>query len=123
MRKMPNLVYSRLVLGIMVLLKVFFSVKSGALGDIIGPQTVNIEMYLETMTQRLTEASANSKFAIPARWLRVVGGKARDWYRRFQAHQTDNEAQLQAQLDPSTSKPAIVPSISGIPAWHGGTRT
>ncbi|KAL1970714.1 hypothetical protein VTN77DRAFT_4358 [Rasamsonia byssochlamydoides] len=119
-RKMPNLIYSRVVLGIMVLLKIFFSVKSGALGEVIVPQTVNVDMYLEAMTQRLTEASGGSKFAIPARWLRVVGGKARDWYDRFQAHQARKEAQLQAQLNASKS---INTSVSLPPSMPTTTTT
>jgi hypothetical protein len=120
MRKMTNLVYSRVVLGIMVLLKIHFSVKSGALGAVIDVQTVNAEMYLETMTQRLTEAGANSKYAIPARWLRVVGGKARDWYRRFQAHHSEREAEHQAQVIAGSKTPSISPQTSEVPTWHPG---
>lgn len=128
MRKMPNLTYSRVVLGVMVLLKIFFSVKSGALREVIGPDTVNMEQYLESMTERLTEASAGSKYPIPSRWLRVVGGKARDWLTRFENHRKEKEAQAQAQLDAEAEKkaaaaapPAVGPSASSMTAaWHGG---
>ncbi|KAH8700423.1 hypothetical protein BGW36DRAFT_291319 [Talaromyces proteolyticus] len=125
MRKMPNLTYSRVVLGVMVLLKIYFSIKSSSLGYVITPNTVNVESYLESMTQRLTEASAGSKYPIPSRWLRVVGGKARDWLRRFQAHHKENqEAQSQLGGTGTTddSAPlAVGPSSSTMTAaWHGG---
>jgi hypothetical protein len=131
MRKMPNLTYSRVVLGVMVLLKIFFSVKSGALRDVIGLDTVNMEQYLESMTERLTEASAGSKYPIPSRWLRVVGGKARDWLTRFENHRTEKEeAQLQAQRDAEKAEKAkakaaaaavVGPMTSSLTAaWHGG---
>jgi hypothetical protein len=124
-RKMPNQTYSRAVLGIMVLLKIFFSVKCGALGEVISSETVNVDMYLETMTQRLTDASAGSKFAIPTRWLRVVGGKARDWYDRFQLHHARKEAQLQElQAQLNAHKPVNTPVDVHLPSsasstWHG----
>ncbi|CRG90252.1 Transcriptional regulatory protein SEF1 [Talaromyces islandicus] len=129
MRKMPNLTYSRVVLGVMVLLKIFFSVKSGALREVIGPDTVSMEQYLKSMTERLTEASAGSKYPIPSRWLHVVGGKARDWLTRFENHRKEKEAQAQAQTqldaeaeNTAASAAAVVgPSTSSMTAaWHGG---
>ncbi|EEA21719.1 C6 finger domain protein, putative [Talaromyces marneffei ATCC 18224] len=128
MRKMPNLTYSRTVLGIMVLLKIFFSVKSGALGEVIKPDTVKVEDYLEQLTERLTEASAGSKYPIPTRWLLVVGGKSRDWLQRFQKHCKDQEAQRRAQYTAgnntnagNNSEVAIGPSTSTVSdSWHGG---
>lgn len=124
-RKMPNLLYTRAILGIMVLLKIFFSVKCSALGEVIGPETVKVDVYIERVTQRLTEASEGSKFAIPARWLQVVGGKAREWYNRFQAHQAQKEAQQQAQQAQRSASKSINTSVSlpssSVPstAWHG----
>ncbi|OKL59528.1 hypothetical protein UA08_05422 [Talaromyces atroroseus] len=123
MRKMPNLTYMRTVLGLMVLLKIYFSVKSGVLGEIIEPDTLNIEGYLESLTQRLAEASADCKYPIPSRWLRVVGGKSRDWFERFQRHHMDQEAQAQDdQLNASSnSKANVAPSLSTVSnAWNGG---
>lgn len=128
MRKMPNLTYSRVVLGVMVLLKIFFAIKSGALREVIGPDTVNIEQYIESMTERLTEASAGSKYPIPSRWLRVVGGKARDWLRRFENHQKEKEKEKEArannaQLDSKAEQATVAPpSASSLTAaWHGGS--
>jgi hypothetical protein len=128
MRKMPNLTYLRTVLGLMVLLKIFFSVKSGALGEVIKPDTVKVEDYLEQLTERLTDASAGSKYPIPSRWLLVVGGKARDWLQRFMKHCTDQEAQRRAQYNAgnnnnaiSNSEVSIGPSTSTVSnSWHGG---
>lgn len=127
MRKMPNLTYSRTVLGFMVLLKIFFSVKSGALGEVIKPETVKVEDYLEQLTQRLTKASAASKYPIPTRWLLVVGGKSRDWLQRFMKHCTDQEAQRQVQYNAgnnnagNSNEVAVGPSTSTVSdSWHGG---
>lgn len=129
MRKMPNLTYSRTVLGLMVLLKIFFSVKSGALGEVIKPETVKVEDYLEQLTQRLTEASAASKYPIPTRWLLVVGGKSRDWLQRFMKHCADQEAQRRVQLQynagtnnvGNNNEVAVGPSTSKVSdSWHGG---
>ncbi|KAJ9312369.1 hypothetical protein DTO271D3_7385 [Paecilomyces variotii] len=97
MRKMPNLMYTRIVLGLMTLMKIYYSVRSGALGEVIEPSSVNLDVYLEEMTRRLTEASGGQKYKIPSRWLFVVGVKARDWYDRFQHRQSQKEAGLQIQ--------------------------
>ncbi|KAB8261901.1 hypothetical protein BDV32DRAFT_120734 [Aspergillus pseudonomiae] len=94
MRKLPNLIYTRVGVAVMSLLKVYFSVKSGALGEFVSPQSVNIEMYLEAMTRRLTEASGNMKYKIPSRWLYIVGMKARNWYDRFQQRQMQTDVGL-----------------------------
>lgn len=127
MRKMPNLTYSRTVLGLMVLLKIFFTVKSGALGEFINPDSVKAEDYIEQMTQRLTEASAASKYPIPTRWLLVVGGKSRDWLQRFMKHCTDQEAQQQIQSKAGNNsvgnigEVAIDSSASTVSGpWQGG---
>lgn len=106
-RKMPNLIYTRVILGIMALMKIYYSVRSGALGEVIGPQSVKVDMYLEEMTRRLTEASGGQKYKIPSRWLLVVGGKARNWYDRFQNRQSQKETGFQFQ--PKTSRPPSVP--------------
>ncbi|EED16699.1 C6 finger domain protein, putative [Talaromyces stipitatus ATCC 10500] len=130
MRKMPNLTYSRTVLGLMALLKIFFSIKSGALGEVISTDSVKVEDYLEEVAQRLTEASAGSKYPIPARWLLVVGGKARDWLQRFQKHCMEREEQQRVQSKAENSNNAgnsseatanVGPSTSTVSdAWHGG---
>lgn len=115
---MPNLVYSRVVSGILVLLKIHYSVSSGALGELVSTDKVNVESYIDSMALKLAEASEGSKYAIPARWLRVVGGKARDWYTRFQAHRAKRQAQSQkphsngsaSQLTSGRSEPLVAPS-------------
>ncbi|OJJ47702.1 hypothetical protein ASPZODRAFT_63290 [Penicilliopsis zonata CBS 506.65] len=90
MRKLPNLMYTRVVQAITSLLKIYYSVRTGALGEVISPQTVNVEMYLDAMSKRLTEASDGHKYKIPSRWWYIVAVKSRDWYERFQRqHQRD----------------------------------
>ncbi|KAE8371798.1 hypothetical protein BDV26DRAFT_116725 [Aspergillus bertholletiae] len=114
MRKLPNLIYTRVGVALMSLMKVYCSVKSGALGEFVKPQTINIEMYLEAMTRRLTEASGNMKYRVPSRWLFVVGVKARNWYDRLHQRQMQTEAGLaappnaspQRSVSPSPMQPA-----------------
>ncbi|KAE8418164.1 hypothetical protein BDV36DRAFT_254639 [Aspergillus pseudocaelatus] len=106
MRKLPNLIYTRVGVAVMSLLKVYFSVKSGALGEFVSPQSINIEMYLEAMTRRLTEASGNMKYKVPSRWLYIVGVKARNWYDRFQQRQMQTEIGLAPPLSGSPQRSA-----------------
>lgn len=143
MRKLPNLMYTRIVLGLMVLLKIYFSVRSGALGEVIADETLQVENYVEQTSQKLAEASAGSKYAIPARWLRVVGGKARDWLNRFQRHcaereerqqqqqqmqmqiqskaRTDNNNKLSVNTETTTATAAIVSMSGQVSAVHAAT--
>ncbi|KAF5860277.1 hypothetical protein ETB97_001755 [Aspergillus alliaceus] len=110
MRKMPNLIYMRVGVAVMSLLKIYFSVQSGALGEFVNPQTINVDMYLEAMTKRLTEASGNMKYKVPSRWLYVVGVKARNWYDRFQQRQMQTEA---GRVPPTNTSPQ--PSPDQVP--------
>ncbi|KAF7597118.1 hypothetical protein BBP40_010592 [Aspergillus hancockii] len=111
MRKLPNLIYTRVGVAVMSLLKIYFSVKSGALGEFVSPQTLKVDMYLDAMTKRLTEASGNMKYKIPSRWLYVVGVKAREWYDRFQQRQMNNEVGL---APPPSLSPQPSPSQAPI---------
>ncbi|PYH43295.1 C6 zinc finger domain protein [Aspergillus saccharolyticus JOP 1030-1] len=87
LRKVPNLVYTRVGTAMMSLLKIYFSVSAGALGEFITSETVNVDKYLVAMTQRLAEASGGQKYKIPSRWYYVVAVKARNWYDRLQHQQ------------------------------------
>ena len=42
-------------MAIMSVLKYYHSVKSGSLGEAIAPETINVDMYLNTMARKLTE--------------------------------------------------------------------
>ncbi|CAI7663920.1 unnamed protein product [Penicillium glandicola] len=84
MRKFPNLTYTRFVMAMTSLLKIHFSVRTGALGQVVTPQTVNVAFYLDALTNKLQEASAGGKYHIPSRWYHVVGVKGRDWYDRLE---------------------------------------
>ena len=55
MRNIPTLVYTRVSMAIMSVLKIYHSVKSGPLGEAIAPETINVDMYLNTMARKLTE--------------------------------------------------------------------
>ncbi|KAA8648582.1 hypothetical protein EYZ11_006723 [Aspergillus tanneri] len=147
LRKMPNIVYTQVGAAMTSLLKMHYSVRSGGLGEFITPQAVNVEMYLEAMTSRLTEAGGGGKYRIPSRWLYVIAIKGRSWYDRFHQALTHKEAGLMTPMNtsPSASQaPMTVPNpqtydpanmsqpagsytmsvdVSQISAWHamGGT--
>ncbi|PWY72355.1 C6 zinc finger domain protein [Aspergillus heteromorphus CBS 117.55] len=84
LRKIPNLIYTRVGVAVMSLLKIYHSVRSDALGEFVTAETVNVDKYLEAMTRRLAEASCGQKYKIPSRWYFVVAVKARNWYDRVQ---------------------------------------
>lgn len=121
MRKIPNIMYSRVGVGLISLQKIYYSVRSGALGEVITPQTVNVDMYLDAMSKKLAEASGGRKYKIPDQWSYVVGVKARDWYNRFQQRQAQKEigafsqaemnaSRIQCTVSMHNNQPLIAPS-------------
>lgn len=55
MRNIQTLVYTMVSMAIMSLLKIYHSVKSGPLGEATAPETIDVDMYLNTMARKLTE--------------------------------------------------------------------
>lgn len=84
MRKLPNLMYTRLAMAVTSLLKIHFSVRTGALGEVVTPETVNVHFYLDATANKLAEASGGGKYKIPSRWYQVIGVRGRDWYERLE---------------------------------------
>jgi hypothetical protein len=84
LRKLPNLTYTRFAMAVTSLLKIHFSVRTGALGEVVTPQTVNVAYYLEALAIKLSGASDGGKYNIPTRWYQVVGVKGQDWYDRLE---------------------------------------
>ncbi|KAJ5308891.1 hypothetical protein N7508_004270 [Penicillium antarcticum] len=90
MRKLPNLMYTRLATAVTALLKIHFSVRTGALGEVVTPETVNVAYYLDAVGAKLGEAGGGGKFKIPSRWYQVVGARGRDWYDRLERRYSGN---------------------------------
>ncbi|KAJ5678834.1 Transcription factor [Penicillium macrosclerotiorum] len=88
MRRMPNLTYTRFSMAMTSLLKIHFSVRTGALGEVVTPETVNVGYYLDAIANKLGEAAGGGKYKIPSRWYHVVGVKGRDWYERLERRYT-----------------------------------
>lgn len=84
MRKMPNLMYTRFGMAVTSLLKIHFSVRTGALGEVITAEAVNLGYYLDAVARKLGEASGGGNYKIPSRWYHVVAVKARDWHERLE---------------------------------------
>ncbi|KAJ5179485.1 hypothetical protein N7492_002695 [Penicillium capsulatum] len=84
MRNMPNIFYTRFITAVTSLLKIHFSVRTGALGEVVTPQSVNVGYYLDAMGSKLGDASGGGKYMIPSRWYHVVAVKGRDWLERLE---------------------------------------
>lgn len=84
MRKLPNLMYTRFAMAVTSLMKIHFSVRTGALGEVVTPQTVNVGFYLDAVANKLGEACGGGKYKIPSRWYQVIGVRGRDWYERLE---------------------------------------
>ncbi|KAK1149373.1 hypothetical protein N8T08_006596 [Aspergillus melleus] len=117
MRSIPSLVYTRVGTAMMSLLKIYFSVRSGGLGEFITPQAIKLEMYLDAMTNSLTEASGGGKYRIPSRWLYVIAIKARNWYDRFQQRQMQRETGLVPSINTSPSTSQAPASFANPPGY------
>ena len=117
MRNIPNLVYTRVSVAMLSLLKIYHFVQSGPLGEAIAPGTINVDMYLDTMARKLTEASNSGRYKVPSRWYNVVAVKGRDWYNRFKARQAQKDAKttLTPPVKPSPPTPYNHPIPMSIP--------
>ncbi|PYI06310.1 C6 zinc finger domain protein [Aspergillus sclerotiicarbonarius CBS 121057] len=116
LRKIPNLIYTRVGVAIMSLLKIYYSVRTGALGEFVTAETVNVDKYLDAMSSRLAEASGGQKYKIPSRWYLVVAIKARNWYDRFQQQQMQRNPGLVPQMSAGTPvTPSHIPAPNQNP--------
>ncbi|KAI2683614.1 hypothetical protein LCP963914a_6015 [Penicillium roqueforti] len=143
LRKLPNLTYTRFAMAVTSLLKIHFSVRTGALGEVVTAQAVNVAFYLDALARKLSEASAGGKYLIPSRWYHVVGVKGQDWYDRLErrqnggivagsqvvsesppigttksipaSHPTQNQNQVQVQDTHMDQVPATMDSFPGVP--------
>ncbi|KEY77141.1 hypothetical protein BA78_0195 [Aspergillus fumigatus] len=110
MRKLPNLAYTRVGVALMSLLKIYFTVISGGLGKFVTPESVKVEMYLDAIARRLTEASGGQKYKIPSRWYYVLAVKSRNWYDRLQQRQAQRESSFASQMEVGQSIQMQVPA-------------
>ena len=117
MRNIPTLVYTRVSVAMMSLLKIYHSVKSGPLGEAITPETIDVDLYLDSMAKKLTEASSGGRYRVPSHWYHVVGVKGRDWYNRFQTRQAQKAANitLTPPVKPSPPTPQNHPITMSVP--------
>lgn len=116
MRKLPNLMYTRFGMAVTSLLKIHFSVRTGAFGEVVTPQAVNVAFYLDALANKLSEASAGGKYHIPGRWYHVVGVKGRDWYERLERRQSGG-IEVGSRVVSGSPSTGTAESISG-PASH-----
>lgn len=115
MRRLPNLMYTRFGSAVTSLLKIHFSVRTGALGEVVTAETVNVGYYLDMMANKLGEASGGGKYKIPARWYHVVAVKGRDWLDRLEKRSsgTGDAGPAMMSETPSTAAEPIPSSQLG----------
>lgn len=116
MRKLPNIMYARFAMAVTSLLKIHFSVRTGALGEVVTAQAVNVAYYLDALTNKLSEAGGGGKYHIPSRWYYVVGVKGRDWYERLERRQSEG-IEVGSRVLSGSPSTGTAESISG-PASH-----
>lgn len=93
LRRLPNLMFTRFGTAMTSLMKIHFSVRTGTLGEVVTPESVNLIYYLDAMSSKLGEASGNGKYEIPNRWFHIVGTKGRHWYERLESRFAGNQGQ------------------------------
>lgn len=142
-RKMPNLTYTRFGMAVTSLLKIHFSVRTGALGEVVTAESVNVGYYLDALAHKLSDASGGGKYKIPTRWYHVLAVKGRDWLERLEKCYTGSatgdigsgmvsdtpstntepmpsSAQFQGSPDQAAHlEPVHQPAVDSFPVSHG----
>ncbi|PYI05210.1 hypothetical protein BO78DRAFT_318601 [Aspergillus sclerotiicarbonarius CBS 121057] len=128
LRQLPNMSYTRMVLGVSSLLRIYHTSQFGPLSEVIPSQMINVDGYLDRMSQALLRASGDQKYRVPSKWYHVVAVKNRDWYeqlqRRIIARPVENHSYLRGGVPPAAGVPmlesqrgpgsaAILPSLGG----------
>ncbi|PYH93230.1 hypothetical protein BO71DRAFT_381952 [Aspergillus ellipticus CBS 707.79] len=127
MRKLPNMTYTRMVLGVSSLLRIYHTTQLGPLGEVISSQMIDIDGYLDRLSQALLQASGDQKYRVPSKWYHIVAVKNRDWYEKLQerliTRPTDNYSYLRGGIPPPTS---VIPALEShkrhgsVPSLGGG---
>ncbi|OQD64662.1 hypothetical protein PENPOL_c007G05863 [Penicillium polonicum] len=112
-RKLPNVMYTRFAMAVTSLLKIHFSVRTGALGEVVTAQAVNVAYYLDALASKLSEASGGGKYHIPSRWYYVVGVKGRDWYERLERRKSGG-IEVGSRVLSGSPSTGTAESISGL---------
>ncbi|OQE11783.1 hypothetical protein PENVUL_c002G08874 [Penicillium vulpinum] len=121
MRKLPNLMYTRFAMAVTSLMKIHFSVRTGVLGEVVTPQTVNVAFYLDALASKLSEASGGGKYSIPGRWYYVVGVKGRDWYDRLERRQSEG-IEGHSRVVSGSPSTGTAESVSALGSHHNQTK-
>ena len=119
MRRMPNLTYTRFGMAVTSLLKIHFSVRTGALGEVVTPETVNVGYYLDAMADKLGEASGGGKYKIPSRWYHVIAVKGRDWHERLEKRYTGGDPGSGMMSEGSSTDTKPMASTGQMPGTQG----
>ena len=90
----PNILFVRAAHAIFTLLKISFATDINRLENVIIPQELKVDYYLQAVRHTLTRATALEKHAIPSAWLEVMV-KIQEWHRQYQAQLAQRRSQDQ----------------------------
>ncbi|PYH47644.1 uncharacterized protein BP01DRAFT_354849 [Aspergillus saccharolyticus JOP 1030-1] len=135
MRRLPNMTYTRMILGFSSLLRIYHMTQLGPLSEVITPQMINVDEYLDRLAQALADACDNQRCRVPSKWHYVVAVKNREWYeqlqRRLAGYSTESSTSYLRGIFPPSSGassevagtnppgmlPSLVPGGAGAPAY------
>ncbi|PYH72154.1 Zn(II)2Cys6 transcription factor [Aspergillus vadensis CBS 113365] len=107
MRKLPNMTYTRMILGISSLLRIYHTAQFGPLGEVVSSQMMDVDGYLDRVGQALLRASGDQKYRVPSKWYHVVAIKNREWFEQIQkriiARPSDTHTYLRGGVPPPAS--------------------
>lgn len=83
-RKLPEIVFSRIFAAITSLLKIYDTARRTALGTIIQPNSLAIGTSIDSVTQKLFLAGLDGHYKVPSRWYHICL-KKREWFHGLEA--------------------------------------
>ncbi|KAJ6006300.1 hypothetical protein N7451_004244 [Penicillium sp. IBT 35674x] len=92
-RKSPNVTFTRVMAALTTLLKVFHFIHSDPIKNVIGLLPSTVSFYLDSIRDRLLQASDNNVYKIPFRWATVVCKKGQ-WFDEFQFNQSASNTEV-----------------------------
>jgi len=85
-RIFPDVTFTRVMAALTTLLKVFHSIHSGSIKDVIDIGPGSVRFYLSSIREKLLQASDGNNYKIPYRWARIACKKS-EWFDEFQMNQ------------------------------------
>jgi hypothetical protein len=85
-RILPDVIFTRVMLALTTLLKVFHSIHSGSIKGVIDISPESIRFYLSSIRDKLLQAGDGNNYKMPYRWAKIACKKS-EWFDEFQMNQ------------------------------------